>query len=187
MRRKFSWLVFTQDTLFYRYLYFITWKLHKWKLPMFFISVGLEHLLNGITHYINTHFKPYFDSILCEDFMWKLREKNQVKSVFQDFKPPKYGGHACSSLSETVARRHWKSPASLLQTDEAVLRASWLENDKLDVFLSGYSLFWPWICRVTNMSWITLLVRKSSLNTEIWIQFSRWIIIVTTDQKNWEL
>lgn len=36
---------------------------------MFFISVGLEHLLNGITHYINTHFKPYFDSILCEDFM----------------------------------------------------------------------------------------------------------------------
>lgn len=29
---------------------------------MFFISVGLEHLLNGITHYINTHFKPYFDS-----------------------------------------------------------------------------------------------------------------------------
>lgn len=36
---------------------------------MFFISVGLEHLLSGITHYINTLFKPYFDSILREDFL----------------------------------------------------------------------------------------------------------------------
>lgn len=62
---------------------------------MLFISVVREHLFNEITFPINKHFKPYFDSILREDFLPKAaRKKTKSRVSFKNSTPPRNGGHA---------------------------------------------------------------------------------------------